>query len=178
MPKKHEIMRLISEGLNRLDAGSPSKVTEVAVKAKLCRIGRDEFGFYVCAKNVEGTDCGEWLYDVTWLEYDCADNSLIDAHLAAECEWGEREHVYDDFQKLLLARASVLLMIFDGDKCGSMETTGWLAEKVGKFNGSCDEDAWLLAAWERNENEAKGWSFRYFKVRDYAATPFRPSSGE
>ena len=176
MPENHEIIRTVYEGLNSLDAEKPSEVTEVAVKTKLCKIGRCKFGFEVCARNVKEANWGEWLFDVTWLKYDGA-RSLIYAPLAAECEWGEREHIYDDFQKLLLARASVLLMVFDGHKCGSMETASWLAEKVGKFNGSRDEDTWLLAAWERNDNEEKGWSFRYFTIRDNAATPFLPSSG-
>lgn len=70
-------------------------------------------------------------------------------------------------------------MIFDGDKCGSKETANWLADKIEKFNGSRnDEDAWLLAAWERNENEKKGWSFKFFRIRDDVAIPFLPSSGD
>ena len=54
-----------------------------------------------------------------------------------------------------------MIRIVTANKCGSEETADWLAKKVGKFNGSRDdEDAWLLAAWERNDNEEKGWSFR------------------
>ena len=41
------------------------------------------------------------------------------------------------------------------------------------FNGSRAEDAWLLAAWERNAN---GWSFRYFTIEMNAAIPFPPPS--
>ena len=44
-----------------------------------------------------------------------------------------------------------------------------LAGRVREFNGSRAEDAYLLAAWERNAN---GWSFRYFTIEMNAAIPF------
>lgn len=175
MVEKCEIMRKVAKGLNSIKAERPSQVTEPVVKTKLCEIGRNEFRFYVCANSVEETDSGEWLFDVTWLKYD-SNKSLIYVPLAAECEWGTFEHVYDDFQKLLLARASVALMIFEARECGSKEMAGCLAEKVGKFRGSGDENAWLLAAWERNDYQEKGWSFRYFTIQDNVAIPFQPSS--
>ncbi len=35
-------------------------------------------------------DGGEWLYDVTWLEYEKSGRGeLVDAPLVAECEWGD-----------------------------------------------------------------------------------------
>ena len=60
----------------------------------------------------ENCDHGEWLYDVTWLEYE--GELLTDAPLVAECEWSGGEEIDHDFQKLLLARAGVRLTIFDG----------------------------------------------------------------
>lgn len=175
MVEKCEIKRALMDGLDSIKAERPWQVTEPVVKTKLCEIGR-KFRFYVCAKSVERTDCGEWLFDVTWLKYDC-DKTLVYVPLAAECEWSTREHIYDDFQKLLLARASVVLMIFDGrNERGSKEMADWLAKKVGKFRSSGDENAWLLAAWERNDNQEKGWSFKYFTIRDHAAMPIQPSS--
>ena len=77
-------------------------------------------------------DYGEWLYDVTWLKYERQRDglewpatALIEAPLVAECEWGRGknlEYIVEDFEKLLLARADVRLMIFDGNhKPGSKE---------------------------------------------------------
>ena len=80
----------------------------------------------------------------------------------------------EDFEKLLLARAGVRLMIFDGNyKPGSKGIAEQLAGRVREFNGSRAEDAYLLAAWERNAN---GWSFRYFTIEMNAAIPFPPPS--
>ena len=83
-------------------------------------------------------DYGERLYDVTWLDYEkSGSGELVDAPLAAECEWGNEGDIEDDFEKLLLARAGIRLMIFNGfHEAGSKEIAERLARKVREFNGS------------------------------------------
>ena len=58
---------------------------------------------------------GEFLYDVTWLKTTdgTADGRLTQVPLVAEIEWGDKGDVWYDFQKLLVARAGVRVMIFD-----------------------------------------------------------------
>ena len=113
-------------------------------------------------------DYGEWLYDVTWLEYERERDGLIEAHLVAECEWGNFRKIVYDFEKLLLARACVRLMIFNGfSQAQSEEIAEQLAERVRMFNGSRAEDAWLLAAWE---GTPENWSFRYFTITPATGT--------
>ena len=182
MPGKFEIMRAVREGLNSLDVDKAARDTEWtrAVKTKLCEIGRGRFGYSVYARKNEVNeayrDGGEWLYDVTWLEYEKSDRGLVDAPLIAECEWGNFEAIVDDFEKLLLAREGVRLMVFGGNKKpGSKEIAERLAERVREFNGSRAEDAWLLAAWERSDDD---WWFRYFTIEMNAAIPFPPPSGD
>ena len=175
MPGKSEIMRAVREGLDNLEVVKPWTDTEGtrAVMTKLCEIGR-EFGFKAGAGGVE-PGYGEWLYDVTWLEYEpkpFPDGLLIDVHLVAECEWGNFEHIVEDFEKLLQARAGFRLMIFTGSNpARSEEIAERLAGRVWEFNGSRSEDAWLLAAWEGTLDD---WSFRYFTVKMNAAIPFPP----
>ena len=61
--------------------------------------------------------------------------------LVAEIEWGNRGDVWDDFQKLLVARAGVRVMIFD-DHAGLLEE---LREHVRQYrNGG---DRYLLAQY-------------------------------
>lgn len=175
MPGKIEIMGAVRKGLDGLntDRRAGNTVWTKDIKTKLCEIGRDEFRCKVCARDVAESkhDYPEWLYDVTWLEY-AADGPLVDAHLVAECEWGNRRAIDDDFEKLLLARASVRLMIFDGNyewdgnEPGSRKIAERLAKWVREFNGSRAEDAWLLAARETGED---GWSFRYFTIETNTA---------
>ena len=180
MPGKFEIMRAVREGLDNLEVVKPWTDTEgtKAVKTKLCEIGR-EFGCKVCARDVDKADrdYGEWLYDVTWLDYEkSGQGELVDAPLVAECEWDNKGAIEDDFEKLLLARAGVHLMIFEGvsdriPKPRSKEIAERLAGKVREFNCSRAEDAWLLAAWEGSTDD---WWFRYFTIEMNAAIPFPP----
>ena len=92
-------------------------------------------------------------------------DELVDAPLVAECEWGNKGDIEDDFEKLLLARAGVRLMIFDEPISKGMAER--LAEKVRKFNGSRAEDAWLLASWEKSGHH---WSCRYFTITPATGT--------
>ena len=115
MPGKSEITRAVRDGLDNLEIDDPKGDTEwtKAVKTKLCTIGR-EFGFKVGAGGVGNSDYGEWLYDVTWLEYEREHDdlkwpatALINAHWVAVCEWGRGknfEFIIEEFEKLLLAR--------------------------------------------------------------------------
>ena len=59
---------------------------------------------------------GEFLYDVTWLETidGTVDGRISHVPLVAEIEWGNQGDVWYDFQKLLVARAGVRVMIFNG----------------------------------------------------------------
>lgn len=171
MPENSDIIRAVKEGFKRLD---PEKHHESdnnwnrawtrAVKTELCSIGR-KFGYKVYASPMKTvkSDGGEWLYDVTWLEYEkSGDGELTDAPLVAECEW-DPQGIEDDFEKLLLARAGVRVMIVDvGNRHDNSEKiANRFAKKIRKFNGSRDEDAWLLAVVEQSADSCN-WSFRYF----------------
>ena len=60
-----------------------------------------------------GTIGDEWLYDLTCIKYN--HGWLKRVPLVVECEWGTTDQINDDFEKLLLARADVRLMIFNGN---------------------------------------------------------------
>lgn len=134
-----------------------------AVETELCRIGQDS-GYKVYAQDVpiNQKDGGEWLYDVTWLKYEKSGRGeLIKAPLVAECEWGDIPHIEDDFEKLLLARAGIRVMIVESnDEPDSRIIAERLAGKVKAFKGSRAEGAWLLAVTEKNND----WRFRYFTI--------------
>ena len=172
MPGKFEIMRAVQKSLNSLeiDADADDGEWGPVIATKLCDLGR-KFGCKVGASKVAeaNRDRPEWLYDVTWLEYERErDDLLIDAALVAECEWGNFRKIVYDFEKLLLARAGVRLMIFNGfTESGSKEIAEQLAERVREFNGGSAEDAWLLAAWE---GKPEDWSFRYFTINPPTGT--------
>ena len=175
MPEKLEIMRAIQESFaHPPDPRGNDDAWTRALLTKLCEIGRNDFACKVGADSgkVDRTsrDRGEWLYDVTWLKYN--NDRLIDVPLVAECEWGDFNKIKYDFQKLLLARACVRLMIYNGQHHSpdghhnppySQAIAERLAENVAQFRYRQKEDAWLLAAWERAENK-HCFIFRYFTI--------------
>ena len=136
-----------------------------AVKTKLCERGR-ELGCQVSA-SIKDFGKKEWLYDVIWTEYSqgyepSTQNQLIAVHLVAECEWGDFTDIKKDFEKLLLARATLRLMIYDGNRDpGSLAIADQLAKYVAGFRDTVDPDAWLFAALERDADTGC-CSFRFF----------------
>lgn len=171
MPKNSEIMRAVKKGLDSLKSkvpiGAPTEKWTKVIKTELCEIGRDRFKCQVYAQDVprDKTNGGEWLYDVTWLKYERnGDGELIEAPLVAECEWGGKPHIQDDFEKLLLARAGVRVMIVDAgtDPHYPKEIAELLAGKIKKFKDFRAKDAWLLAVVEQSDG---GWRFKYFHGR-------------
>ena len=169
MPGTQETIERIREKLNKLLLTLQDSSTDwtKGINTTLCELGH-ELGYQVGAKGLD-FGYGEWLYDVTWLEYSrgyqpSLENRLLDVHLVAECEWGNRPNIKDDFEKLLLARASVRLMIYDGNyDPGSAAIAKSLEEYVRGFRRGHPTDVWLLAAWERDA-DAGTWSFRYFPL--------------
>ena len=83
---------------------------------------------------------GEWLYDACWHQYDTS-NRLISVPMVAECEWKDFNAIVYDFQKLLLARSAVRVMVYDS----KYADVNQLCEYINAFNGA-QGDTYLLAA--------------------------------
>ena len=129
----------------------------------LCRVG-EELGLYVCASPKDGKhrSWGEWLFDDSWLDWE---GYLRLVPMVAECEWGDKGHIRDDFQKLLVARAGVRLMVCDAgwmrDSPGG--TAGQLCKWIDAFEGTQLGDTYLLVEWKRDE--ASGlWRSRRYRI--------------
>ena len=135
------------------------------VLTALCKIGKETFHCSVYASrhfvHEQYRNGGEWLYDITWCEYK---NSLLKSvPLVAECEWGTLGAIKDDFDKLILARAAVRVMVYDGgySKDGAEGIANDLCRRVGAFEGNRPGDTYLLAGYDKDESSS--W-FRYFKI--------------
>ena len=126
------------------------------VEQLLTKLGRD-MGYKVAVKG-EGCNWGngEWMYDVVWadlIEDESLGELLRSIPLAAECEWGNTQEVWDDFQKLLIGRAEVRVMIFCAD---SPDKASSLVKKLKKqiqcFDSSQEGDRYLFASHVDGEN--------------------------
>ena len=147
-------------------AGRESWTT--AVKTAICELGSKDF--YVTASGCnEKSDYGEWLYDICWLE--CESNKdgwwLKNASVVFECEWGKPFEVDNDFDKLLLARAELRVMIFgeEGDDYNAItQTADRLCERIKKFTAGSDEDQYLLVGYDDKGYDDKIGKFYGFRA--------------
>ena len=129
---------------------APRELGTEAVKKALCEACKAiNSNFYVYASGLERppADGGEWLFDVTCLNYD-SDGYLVRVPLVAESEWGTENQIYEDFEKLLLARADVRIMVFDGTRTpGYRAIFATFARYIARCERSEEGDTWLFAAW-------------------------------
>lgn len=92
------------------------------IKNSLGELGRDN-NFSICASTLDKDYECEWLYDLVWYKEN-ENGYLIDVPLVVESEW-KTDLIKDikfDFEKLLLAKSRVKLMI-----CGCNE------KKMGSY---------------------------------------------
>ena len=129
-----------------------NEIDTKAVKTALCKACRKIKNVCPFATGVEVKfiDGGEWLYDVTGLLYDNPDdeNYFSRTVLVAESEWGRQLEILNDFQKLLLARADVRVMVFDGTQNPGYEKLFEIFKTNIDNNQQAEPgDIWLFAAW-------------------------------
>ena len=123
----------------------------------MCMAGRKAFSGFPGRRLktfASGVDCkvdgGEWLFDVACLHYNVAGGGYLRwAPLIAESEWGTMQEVCDDFEKLLVARAGVRVLVFDLRRnWKTMDRAAVeLSRLVTAFDATDCGDAHLLAGW-------------------------------
>ena len=136
-----------------------------AVLTNLCKLGQS-LNFSTWASRVPSDYCdgGEWLYDACWLG---RDGSRWSVPMVAECEWLHMEEVKSDFQKLILARALVKVMVCDGafTNGGLPFVANKLCDAVGEFDLSEFKggrgDTYLVVAYVSKGNT---WCFEYATI--------------
>ena len=170
MPDKDKIISEVRAALDALfskpalgNAGKAIWTKEVTTTlCNACKACNPNFHF--CAKGVAGVaESGEWLYDVTCLMYD-GDDYLKKIPLVAECEWGDQDKIYYDFEKLLLARADVRVMVFDS-KYWAPDDDKFeeFAKYTCKYDHTQTGDTYLFAAWTPDK-------FDYRRIDAYQLT--------
>lgn len=119
----------------------------VAVKKALCRACLEcHSDAWVGASRVK-TAGREWLYDVSCLLYD-PDGYVRRTPLVAEVEWSQRTAIWYDFEKLLVARADVRVMVLDGTWwANDDERFVEFAEYIKRLETAKPRDTYLLVAW-------------------------------
>ena len=127
---------------------SGKKESTKDIKTALCKAGRS-LGFRTAAQDVDKTvkDDGEWLFDVVWMTLDWKPSrQLKRIHLVVESEFGNVGDIADDFEKLLVARSDVRLMVFK--KCNKSkveEEFNRLEKEAREFCQRQSGDYYILA---------------------------------
>lgn len=118
------------------------------VKAALCDAGH-ECGFKVAAAGCAQANIGEWLFDVVWYETGTIDWSLKSLPLVAESEWDPHfDAIAWDFEKILVAKATLKLMVFQQPSALRIdETCAKLSRMVDQFSPRTTSEKYLLAGY-------------------------------
>ena len=121
------------------------------VKQLLVQLAGNKYETY--ASGVPEATDGEWMCDVVW--WDTGKDELLHRiPLVAECEWPKKEQdVWDDFQKLLIIRAKVRVMIFSDNSCpADSSLVKDLKKQIECFKSSQDGDKYLFASYVKKVN--------------------------
>ena len=102
---------------------------------------------------------GEWLYDVSIC--DVAESGRWCMPMVAECEWGSREFIKEDFEKLLVARAGLRVMVYYDHFIEAEELRQWVDLHEGNQAG----DTYLLVAYQNSAETRLPFRYRHIIVR-------------
>ncbi|SRR6266568_1335900 len=94
----------------------------------------------------------EWLYDMVWCKRE--NDHLNKVPLVLESEWSRiKREIYEDFDKLLLARTQLRVMIFYQDKTASVKNVlDELVRRIRSFQETRSGDCYLLAGLSAEDN--------------------------
>lgn len=123
------------------------------IKEELGALGKSK-GYYTYGlKNSPHCDDGEFMFDLCWLDYGeqrtgDKNSRLKRVPLALESEWLRPGDVDDDFQKLLIVRADLKVMVFGAKtKQDFLSTVDRLGRWVNEFEPTSPSERFLLCGW-------------------------------
>ncbi len=165
-PATDQIVKELQRCLQRIAkdyAGSHSdEVWTKAIKVGLTDLGKKQ-EFAVCASGVnDKAHWGEFVYDLCWLQY--MDyyptragyeprDYLLRVPLAMESEWGNKGLISDDFEKILMARADLRVMIFQDGKHSVDDITTHLRTYIRRFRPRRVADRCLFCGYINARNK-------------------------
>ncbi len=161
-----QVERQVRDALVALDSkwpempGSDSAWTR-AVKDAVGGVG-EKHGFLVCAAESRFAENGEWLYDLTWLKVEDKKRIVVDIPLALESEWTPDDEMMFDFQKLVVSKAQLRVMVFwaESDRAADQLLTGFI-DQVRRFQGSRSGDRYLFVYYVGDDRPLQSKSHVY-----------------
>lgn len=146
----------IRDFLNTLPIQMPRCSTDrawtTAIKHGIGNIGLSA-GFLAGASGFPTANDHEWLYDLIWFR-NSRENYLEELILALESEWEvDPDEIYYDFEKLLVARAPIKVMIFQ-DNGGNLDSLWAMLEKsLRTYRKHSGDETYLCAAYRNRHGD-------------------------
>lgn len=130
-----------------------------AIKNEIGRLG-SSLGYEVYASSCDFAKDGEWLFDLTWADYD-NDQYLRGVPLALESEWTPSE-VVDDFCKLMVSKAKHRVMVFwASNRASASKKIKELIDEIVNSQLPKKGDRYLFACWIQGADK---FDFRLYVV--------------
>jgi hypothetical protein len=129
--------------------GKGDRAWTMKIKEVIGSLG-EKYGWDVCTSGFPDRFDPEWLYDLIWFRND-SDSHLSEVYLVMESEWGKgRDEIKYDFEKLLLAKATLKVMVFQTDDKDTSGIFNFLKEGIHAFQKHSAEETYILAAFNNN----------------------------
>ena len=130
-------------------AGGDTKWTSF-LKSELRKVGKKhQYLVSPCPDD----DNKEWLYDLIWFRND-SNNQLREVALVLESEWSRDPwHIQEDFEKLLVAKAPIKVMVFQNYGNNLPDLWRLLKDGIRIFEKQASDETYILAAYKREEHE-------------------------
>ncbi len=134
-PSPTEIATAIIDSFNslpdRLGRGKRDRVWTMQLKDDIGTLG-EKYDWTVCAGGFKDRFEGGWLYDLVW--YKETNGHLSEVYLVLESEWGKyRTQIKYDFEKLLLAKSTLKIMVFQTNNREIEDLFEFLEEGIRAF---------------------------------------------
>jgi len=98
----------------------------------------------VCTPGGQGDFEAGWLYDLVWYRND--DGHLAEVYLVLESEWSyDAYDIRYDFEKLLLAKATLKVMVFQAAESQLADRFALLERGIDAFRKRSADETYILA---------------------------------
>jgi len=110
----------------------------------------EKHGWDICASGCKGRFDNGWLYDLIWYHED-PDTHLAEVYLVLESEWRTpQSDIKYDFEKLLLAKATLKVMVFQGNDRNISGLFNFLERGISAFQKRSADETYILAAFNNS----------------------------
>jgi hypothetical protein len=142
-----EIVSTIVSIPKTMPAGKGDGEWTKAIKRSLIALGKNK-SYNICTSGFPDECEREWLFDLVWYRNDPPEH-LREIGLIVESEWSfNSTHIKFDFEKLLIAKSLLKVMIFQDFRDNSAELYSLLETGIRSFKTEPANEKYILACYQ------------------------------